>query len=121
MGILKMLGAAAMGSLEVKTIISSADVLIIRHTNMNPGSVGRAMEKHANEIIKQKIIHHGTDSFNDSSAAMLKLAIYHKNFELKNDTQSTDMLGGCISKLRDAVGNSVRPDVSLEVMAETGC
>lgn len=120
MGFFSNLTASAVSTMEVKTICSGADVLITRHTNLNLTGLNKSMRKHADKIIKPYVLNDITKDFNEASAALLKLAIFYKNFEAQGDQNSMEVIEQCISKIRDAVGSSIRGDISLLVISETG-
>lgn len=120
MGFFSNLTATATTSMEVKIICSGSDVLISRHTNLNVTGLSKPMRKHANEIIKSYVLNDLKQDFNEATAALLKLAIFYKNFEAQNDQDSMEVIEQCISKIRDAVGSSIRGDISLQVISETG-
>ena len=120
MGIFKNIVGAAAGSLEVKTITSGADVLLSRHASFNIFGINKGLRKHADAIVKPHILNDLDSSFNEATAALLKLAIFYKNFEDQNDNASMAEIAVSVKRLRHAVGNSIRSDISLQVLGETG-
>lgn len=120
MGFFQNFVAGLAGSLEVKTICSGADVLIVRHTNINLGSIDKRLRNHADEIIKNYVINDSDRSFNEASAALLKLAIIFKNYEQRGDVKAMEVMASCMALVRENLGQSIRNDISLYVLGETG-
>lgn len=104
----------------IKMLQNGSDVLINNRTKISTFSVNSALRKHADEVIKQHFL--GLmDDMCVEEAAIIKLSIFYQAANELDQMTEMDLIGDAITEIRHISGDKIRPLISAEVMAETGC
>lgn len=104
----------------IKMLQTGSDVLINRHTEINTFSVNSALRTHANEVIKHLFLRGFMEDMREEEAALIKLAVLYKAAEQSDEQHMMALIGDSISKIRRISEGKIRPEVSLQVMGDTG-
>lgn len=115
MGLLNWFGNRA-GAVAMQ---AGSDVLIGRHTGVDPLSLPAGWRESTNEFLKRRFLETG-DIHSEFDAALLKLAVYWILADRAEDRLLRSHVGLGISSLRDAGAGQISPAISLEVMGQTG-
>lgn len=120
MGFWKMLGDAAGSMVGVKMVQAGSDVMINRHTEIQALSINSTLRTHADNLLAQHFKNSIHEPINEYEAALLKLGVYFANAEHLGDSHMQALISDSIARIREAGAGQIRPDISLEVMGQTG-